>query len=344
MGERGTGRDSVHELDQSTRRRSSVDSPQSAAISRLSALMDRLSSFFNATIGDARVAGQFQSGWAGEPPGATEITEANSVGPVREPRLRVPAYPVVDFIRTQHWLSAVFDAVLAVALSPSCASCGGPLEHPTRGPVCAACWQSILPLTPPLCDRCGDPLRTWRAAAHPSEACARCRRLQPTISRARAIGAYDGALRAIIHSLKYDSRRSLAVPLGALMRDRGAAVLADAACAVPVPLHRRKQRERGFNQAADLAWQLQLPVLRALRRSRATAAQTGLPAARRNRYVRDAFVVTRAARALRGQVVVLVDDVCTTGATLEACARALKAAGAVEVRAITAARVVAQPR
>ena len=128
------------------------------------------------------------------------------------------------------------------------------------------------------------------------------------------------------------------------MRDRGADVLAGAAYAVPVPLHRRRRRERGFNQAADLARQLRLPVLRALRRSKPTATQTGLPAARRHRNVRDAFVATRAARALRGEVVVLVDDVCTTGATLEACARVLKAAGAAEVRAITAARVVGQPR
>jgi ComF family protein len=240
--------------------------------------------------------------------------------------------------------SAVLDAVLAVALSPACASCDGPLEHPTRGPVCPSCWHSILPLTPPLCDRCGDPLRTWRAAITASDPCPRCRRIRPTISRARAIGAYDGALRAIVHALKYDGRRSLAVPLGTLMRDRGADVLAGAACAVPVPLHHRRRRERGFNQAADLAGQLHLPVLRALRRAKATATQTSLPAARRHRNVRDAFVATPAARALRGRVVVLVDDVCTTGATLEACARVLTGAGAMEVRALTAARVVGRPR
>jgi ComF family protein len=164
------------------------------------------------------------------------------------------------------------------------------------------------------------------------------------IRRARAIGAYDGALRAIVHSLKYDGRRSLAVPLGALMRNRGGDVLAEAAYAVPVPLHRRRRRERGFNQAADLARQLRIPVLPALRRSKPTATQASLPAARRHQNVRDAFEATGAARALRGEVVVLVDDVCTTGATLEACARVLRAAGAAEVRAITAARVVGRPR
>jgi ComF family protein len=195
-----------------------------------------------------------------------------------------------------------------------------------------------------LCDRCGDPLRTWRSPIPASEPCARCRLVQPAVSRARAIGAYDGTLRGIIHALKYDGRRSLAAPLGALLRLRGADVLSGASYAVPVPLHRRRRRERGFNQAADLAEQLPLPVIHALRRSKATVAQAGLPAAGRERNVRDAFVATRAARALHGKVVVLVDDVCTTGATLDACARVLTAVGVADVRALTAARVVRQPR
>ena len=237
---------------------------------------------------------------------------------------------------------AVADAVLAVLLAPSCAACHELLEHPTDGPVCGPCWQSILPLTPPLCDRCGDPLPTWRAPIGPEGdvRCRRCRRMRITIDRGRAIGGYDGALRAILHALKYEGRRSLARPLSAMMRDRGAEVLTDAACVVPVPLHSSRRRHRGFNQAADLARGLGLPVVHALRRIRATPTQTGLPAARRHRNMRDAFAITRAGRAVRGFVVVIVDDVSTTGATLEACARVLKAAGAVQVRALTAARVV----
>jgi ComF family protein len=151
-------------------------------------------------------------------------------------------------------------------------------------------------------------------------------------------------LRAIIHALKYDGRRSLARRLAPLMRARGGDILAGACCVVPVPLHASRVRERGFNQAADLAGPLGLPVVHALRRVRATATQTGLPSARRHKNVRDAFQPTRAARAVDRAIVVLVDDVCTTGATLEACARVLKACGAAEVRALTAARVVAQPR
>ena len=174
--------------------------------------------------------------------------------------------------------------------------------------------------------------------------CARCRRIRPSVDRARAIGAYDEALRAIIHALKYDGRRSLARKLAALMRSRGAEVLNGASCVVPVPLHPSRRRERGFNQAADLARHLGMPVRLALRRVRATATQAGLPAARRHKNVRLAFAITRAARGLDGAIVVLVDDVSTTGATLEACARALKQTGVAEVRALTAARVVASPR
>lgn len=236
------------------------------------------------------------------------------------------------------------DAVLSVILSPVCAACDEPLLRPTRGPVCDDCWQSILPLTPPLCDRCGDPLPAWRLVSSPHAFCPRCRRASPAIDRARAIGAYDGALRAIVHALKYDGRRSLARPLGRLMRERGADILSGATYAIPVPLHPSRRRHRGFNQAADLARHVGIPVQPALRRIRATPTQTGLPAARRHRNMRDAFATTRAARQLKGATVVLIDDVSTTGATLEACARVLKEAGVGEVRALTAARVVTSPR
>jgi len=234
----------------------------------------------------------------------------------------------------------VIDAVASVVLAPACAACDALLEHPTRGPVCATCWQSILPLTPPLCDRCGDALPTWRALSSAVSCCARCRRTLPAVDRARAVGAYDGALRAVIHALKYDGRRSLARPLGALIRRRGIEMIDGAACAIPVPLHGSRRRLRGFNQAADLAQHVGLPVVHALVRTRATATQTALPAARRHRNVRDAFAPTRAARSLTGLTVVLIDDVSTTGATLDACARVLKEIGVTEVRALTAARVV----
>jgi ComF family protein len=235
------------------------------------------------------------------------------------------------------------DAVLSVLLAPSCAACGMLLDRPTHGPVCGPCWRSILPITPPLCDRCGEPLPEWRAISIPLALCPRCRRTRRLVDRARAIGTYDGALRAVVHALKYEGRRSLARTLAGLMRRRGADMLDGATCAVPVPLHPSRRRERGFNQAADLAKHVGLPAVAALRRVRATSTQTGLPAAQRHRNVRDAFALTRAGRALTNATVVLIDDVSTTGATLEACARVLKQAGVAEVRALTAARVVGRP-
>jgi ComF family protein len=235
------------------------------------------------------------------------------------------------------------DAVLSVVFAPECAACARPLARPTEGAVCRACWQSIVPLTPPLCDRCGVPLPSWRAAG-PSLVCRRCRRLPHHIDRARAIGVYDGALRTIIHAFKYDGRRSLARPLAAMMRSRGSEILTLAEVVVPVPLHRTRRRERGFNQADDLARHLGLPVVAALKRTRRTAVQAELPAAQRHANVRDAFVATRHAGLLVGTRVALIDDVSTTGATLDACAVALKERGAGVVLALTAARVATTQR
>jgi ComF family protein len=187
-------------------------------------------------------------------------------------------------------------------------------------------------------------LPSWRTVSLPAARCARCRRLPRRITRCRAIGAYDGALRAIVHALKYDGRRSLAEPLARRMRESGRWVLDGADAVVPVPLHPSRRRERGFNQAADLARRLGLPVAPILRRIRHTVPQTTLAAAQRHGNVRGVFAATRQASEFSGQIVVIVDDVSTTGATLEACARALVESGIGEVRALTAARVVTRPR
>ncbi len=216
--------------------------------------------------------------------------------------------------------------MLAVTLAPPCAACRRPLEAPSHGPVCPACWASIAITAP-----------RFLPSAH--------------ITHGRAAGEYDGALREVIHAFKYEGRRSLAGPLAARMREAGATLLDGADGFVTVPLHPWRRIRRGFNQAADLARDLgaaagptlDLTVVHALWRVHATPQQMGLTAPARRRNVRGAirispFLSRRTFdRAVAGRVLVLVDDVRTTGATLDACAKVLLEAGAREVRAVTAA-------
>ena len=241
------------------------------------------------------------------------------------------------------FVRSLVDGFLAAVLAPACAACDAMLDEPTAGPVCRRCWDAIVPFTPPLCLKCGDPLPSWRVISLAAQTCPRCRRRPSELSRARAIGSYDGSLRAIVQALKYGKRRTVAPRLAALMCDHAADALVGADIVVPVPLHGSRRRARGFNQAEDLARYLGVPFRQALRRRRATPSQTDLPAGQRHRNVRGAFDLVRRA-GVRGLRVTLVDDVCTTGATLEACARVLREAGAAEVRAITAARVATRRR
>ena len=210
--------------------------------------------------------------------------------------------------------------MLAVALAPHCVACARVLDEPLAGPVCAHCWDSVRLLQPRYLVA-GDAL-----------------------DGGRAVGDYDAAVRDIIHALKYDGRRTLARPLGGLMEVAGADILRDADSVVPVPLHPWKRTRRGFNQAVELAQHLRRPVVHALFRWRATAPQTGLSAAERKRNVRQAFSLTpfmsrrQIGDVLADRVIVLVDDVFTTGATMNECARVLKKHGAREVYALTVAR------
>ena len=161
-------------------------------------------------------------------------------------------------------------------------------------------------------------------------------------------GAYEGVLREIIHAFKYEGRRSLADPLGGMLRDASSVVLDRCDCVVPVPLHPWRRMRRGFNQARDLAKRLERPMVDALWRLRATPPQLALNANARHSNVQGAFVVSpfliRRARLHGGRrpfiedrIIVLVDDVRTTGATVDECAKVLLAAGAREVRALTVA-------
>ncbi len=237
------------------------------------------------------------------------------------------------------------DAILAVVWAPRCAACNDPLEYPTQGIVCRPCWRRIRCIRTPVCERCGVGIGRAESAARPL--CSECERTGGPLTERRAAGVHAGTLRGLIHAFKYDGRRSLARPLAELMRSATGEWLRDADIAVPVPLHALRRWRRGFNQADDLASHLGVPVLSALRRKRHTSRQVELSRAGRLNALADAFALAKrtrghpAAAAIRGRSVVIVDDVITTGATVEACAAVLRDAGARQVRAVSAALAVA---
>ncbi len=248
-------------------------------------------------------------------------------------------------MRAAEWLHVTANAAIKTMLAPVCVACASALECPLDSPVCPVCWQGISRLTPPWCSHCGD---ASSSAASPDGLCARCRRTPRHFLTARSAGRYDGALRQIIHAFKYDQRRMLAQPLARLAAWAGSELLADADAVVPVPLHPWRSLQRGFNQADDLARHLGPPVWRALRRCRAGPPQASLPAARRQANVRGAFALrrhalphgTRWTSLLRNRAIVLIDDVMTTGETMDVCAGVLEEAGVRTVRALTVARAV----
>ena len=232
----------------------------------------------------------------------------------------------------------VVDPVLALVFPTSCAACRAAMDHPRRGPLCDGCWGS-LPRHGSVCG-CGVPLLSPHTAV-----CGRCRRGLSPFARGASLGPYHGALRVVIHELKYRGRRRAAAQLAQRLdrEPRVREVLGGADALVPVPLHPRRLRERGFNQAellaAELGGRAGVPVSSGtLVRRTDTASQAGLTAARRRANVAGAFAVRHRSR-VAGRVLVLIDDVYTTGATARACAGALRAAGAAEVRLVTVARV-----
>ena len=236
---------------------------------------------------------------------------------------------------------SALDAVLAVAWASRCIACELPLDSPTRGVVCAACLRQIPRLSPPVCDRCGLPAGVAGIGGEGDGAapCRACRQNRGPATPRRAAGLHDGPLRAMIHALKYGGRRSLARPLAAMLREAADDWLRAADAVVPVPLHPLRRWRRGFNQADDIARRLGRPVIRPIRRARHTRPQMELPRSVRLRAVRGAFTLTRppvgrAAAAIRGRRLLLVDDVITTGATVEACAALLRDGGAADVRVL----------
>jgi len=205
-------------------------------------------------------------------------------------------------------------------------------------PTCNGQWTTV---TSPLCSRCGMVVKSRVGADH---FCGRCLERPGNFTRARAAGVYDGTLRIAIQTLKFKGHTRLANPLSRLLYGtyRRYWPDGDIDLIVPVPLHRRRFRRRGFNQAFLLvkAWPLsgKSTVRRdLLKRNRATPPQTGLDRHQRRINIKNAFCVSRPGES-EGKCILLVDDVLTTGATAEACAAVLLKDGAKRVDVLTLAR------
>ncbi len=199
---------------------------------------------------------------------------------------------------------------------------------------CVPCRASLSPISPPICPICGQPGRQ-------PGLCRACRAQPLQIDGIRSVAVYEGTLRDAIHAFKYLYVRGLAEALGGLLVDFWRANPLPVDAVVPVPLHRRRVRERGYNQSTLLAVvlgrEVGLPVLvDALRRDRYTISQVRLGWQERRSNVADAFSCVD--QRVAGRSILLVDDVCTTGSTLEACSIALRLGGARSVRALTLAR------
>jgi ComF family protein len=237
-----------------------------------------------------------------------------------------------------------FGMVLDTALPPLCAACRQPVGG--GGGLCAPCWSKVSFIAPPYCERLGIPfaydpgpgILSMEAIADP-----------PAYGRARAAVRFDDVARDLVHALKYADRLDLATTMGQWMARAGREVLGEADALVPVPLHWRRLWARRFNQAAVLAQVIGeasgVPVSHAVKRVRATAQQVGLSRAERATNVQGAFRVPAGGEAaVHGRRLVLVDDVLTSGATIDTCARALLRAGANSVDVLVFARVVAAVR
>ncbi|ACH40763.1 amidophosphoribosyltransferase, putative [Citrifermentans bemidjiense Bem] len=235
-----------------------------------------------------------------------------------------------------------FRPLLDLFFPPLCHVCRAFIPEAGELFICADCLDKVTFLTTPLCTICGAPFATDKGSNHTCGACL----LHPPFHTCRSALILEGAVQQLIHRFKYGGRVQLALPLGLLAASALTDFCAEAApdLIVPVPLHKKRLRQRGYNQsqliAQVLAKKLKLPVeVGNLRRLRWTEPQTTLDATKRVVNVKGAFVV-REARRLEGKRVLLVDDVLTTGSTMRACVDALLRAEVSAVAAVTVARGV----
>lgn len=230
-------------------------------------------------------------------------------------------------------------SLLNLFFPPQCLVCDALV--PTHGTLCTACWTSVPFISEPMCACCGLPLE-FAVDAH--TLCGECLREHPPYSRARAAFVYNEASRALVMKLKYQDELYLAPVFARWLATAGAELLAASDLVVPVPLHYWRMVGRRYNQSLLLARAITrhagVPLLAdGLRRTRRTPQQTGLTRAQREKNVKGAFTVPERHRAaIKGKSILLVDDVMTTGATLNACTETLLKAGAAQVNVLTLAR------
>jgi ComF family protein len=232
--------------------------------------------------------------------------------------------------------------VLDVLLPPRCVTCDDPVERP--GMFCAGCFRKVGFISAPFCTRCGIPLSA-AAKADSAGLCGTCQTQDYAFDQVRAPFRYDIQARRLILPFKYADRTDLAPVLAVHMARAGADLLARADVLVPVPLHRSRLFRRKYNQAALLAQALRVlsrrpAAIDALIRTRRTAAMGTRSATERAMEVAEAFAIRPGRQPLiADRRVLLIDDVMTSGATVDACARALRAAGSIAVDVLVAARV-----
>ena len=243
-----------------------------------------------------------------------------------------------------HSISRFARQAIRFLIPVDCAACGTPLTDDPVPLFCARCWTKIAPFDHARCARCDRPFASPVATTFsPGHRCQPCARRPPSYTRAWTLYPYLPPLQDAICLLKYRGRLSLTAPLARLMIDALPPTLT-ADMIMPVPLHPRRLREREFNQSLLLADylgdRLGLPVAYTnLTRALPTAAQTSLSRKDRLRNLRGAFAVRRP-EAIAGKRILLIDDVFTTGATVNECARTLRRAGSGHVFAVTLARTV----
>ncbi len=230
--------------------------------------------------------------------------------------------------RLQAW-AGLTGRLLDLLFPARCVNCKS-----VNGSLCPACLATIHPITTPTCERCGHPLPSTQAT------CLQCTMHPLQITRIQSAVWHDGAMREAIHALKYNRRRDVARPLGKFLAEKMLASNVTCDVISSVPLHPARELERGYNQAELLALETsaltRVPYVRTLRRTRETADQIGLNGNGRRKNVANAF--TAEASRVAGKNVLLIDDVATTGATLESCAAALFRADAHSVYGLTVAR------